>query len=187
MIKNLLIFAENSCRSELGGYCLRISETHSNLTKTVNTGFAQVPGLEFLKLPADASIGDILIQLYVFGIGLVGVSALLVLVSAGIGYMTSGDNQTRLGQAKTWMGNAIFGLVLAIISYLILYTINPSLTSTLDLKLEKLTVGAQPVGSQSFKCTYTSAGETICSIYLGENACAHCPSNGICVPGNKCP
>jgi len=65
----------------------------------------------------------------VFGLGLVAISALVVLVAAGVWYMSAGDNAGRAGEAKKWMGNAIFGLVLALLSWLILYTINPDLVT----------------------------------------------------------
>lgn len=103
-----------ACRSESGGYCVNLA--------------AVVPGLEFLGgTPADT--GGLIARLFVFGLGLVGISALIMFVFAGVVYMTAGDSQSRVNQAKSMMGNAVFGLVLALVSYLILYTINPDIVT----------------------------------------------------------
>lgn len=94
-------------------------------------------GLEFLGLPPDADIGTILSKLYVFGVGLVALSALVMFTLGGVRYMLSGDRDPT--EAKNWMKNAFWGLVLALTSWLILYTINPDLVKTLIL---------QPLGIQ---------------------------------------
>ena len=92
-------------------------------------------GLEFLGLDSSVFcetfyISDLISATYIFGISLVGVSALVALTVAGVWYMTAGDNEGRIRQAREWINNAIFGLVLALLSYLILNTINPALVST---------------------------------------------------------
>ena len=107
------VFAQG-CVSSSGGYCV-------NLAAIAQA--AGIPGLEFL--PATFDFGELISNIYVFGMGLVAISALVVLVAAGVWYMSAGDNAGRAGEAKKWMGNAIFGLVLALLSWLILYTINP--------------------------------------------------------------
>lgn len=107
--------AQNLCKSGAGGYC-------------VNLAAVTVPGLEFLEgTPGDA--GGLIARLFVFGLSLVGISALIMFVFAGVVYMTAGDSQSRVNQARSMMGNAVFGLVLALISYLILYTINPDIVT----------------------------------------------------------
>lgn len=109
-----LIRAAEQCVSGSGGYCVNLAAIAQ----------AQgIPGLEFLKQTND--FGELISNIYVFGMGLVAISALVVLVAAGVWYMSAGDNAGRAGEAKKWMGNAIFGLVLALLSWLILYTINP--------------------------------------------------------------
>lgn len=106
--------AQNPCRSSAGGYCVNLA--------------AVVPGLEFLGgTPGDT--GGLIARLFVFGLSLVGISALIMFVFSGVVYMTAGDSQARTNQAKSMMGNAVFGLVLALVSYLILYTINPDVVT----------------------------------------------------------
>jgi len=66
--------------------------------------------------------------LYMFGLGLVGVSALLALVIGGFMYMGA-ETVTTKDQAKGYINGAISGLILGLAAYLILYTINPDLTN----------------------------------------------------------
>lgn len=103
------------CRSAVGGHCLNISMA------------AVIPGVEFLG--DTGNTGGLIAKLYTFGIGLVGVSALIMFVLGGVWYMTAGDSQARVNQARSMIGNAVLGLVIALISYLILYTINPDIVT----------------------------------------------------------
>ena len=96
-----------------------------------------IPGLEFLQLNTDASIGDIFTRLYIWGIGFVALAAFLMLTAGGVRYMFAGDRDP--GEAKQWMRNAVYGLLLALGSYLILYTINPQLVKVNIAELPKIT------------------------------------------------
>lgn len=64
--------------------------------------------------------------IYLFGISLVGVAALLSLVISGLMYMLS-DTVVSKEDARKYIWGAISGLILALAAYLILYTINPNL------------------------------------------------------------
>lgn len=72
-------------------------------------------------------VGAFLNNLYVFGLGVVALSSLIMLTVGGMIYMTAGDSQDRVGKGKTYMQNALWGLVVALLSWLILFTINPDL------------------------------------------------------------
>jgi len=66
---------------------------------------------------------------YRFALGIVGITALFVLVWAGIRYISSAGNPTAQSDAKQWITSALTGLALLLGSFLILFTINPNLTS----------------------------------------------------------
>ncbi|GEM_PF-2423539 len=66
-------------------------------------------------------------NLYLWFLGFVGISALLAIVYGGILYMFSGTSLTKTEQAKKLIGNAIFGIVIAAASFLLLSVINPDL------------------------------------------------------------
>lgn len=129
------------CRSEIGGHCVVVdtkSETSVSdraiLRELAQTSGVKIPGLEFLNVTRKSPPGEVFKQIYIFGIGITGISALVVIVGSAIWYITAGDNKGRIDQARGWMKNAIFGLILALLSWLILYTINRDLVLTINLE-----------------------------------------------------
>ncbi|MBI3631221.1 MAG: hypothetical protein HY221_02690 [Candidatus Sungbacteria bacterium] len=88
---------------------------------------APVPGLEFLRLPANPTIGQILTSLYERGVILIVIASFIMLTLGGVQYMMAGDKDPT--QAKVKMQGAIYGLILALVSFIILNTINPALVS----------------------------------------------------------
>jgi len=66
--------------------------------------------------------------LYKLGISLAGVLAVLMITWAGIEYMMS-EAVSSKDAAKRKIYNALAGLILAFLSYLILYTLNPDLVN----------------------------------------------------------
>lgn len=169
-----------TCRSETGGYCVKLA------------AIAQAQGLEDLIGTKDA--GDIIPALYRFGLGLVGVSALVALIIGGIMYMTAGGSQDQTKRARTWIGNAFFGLALALLSFLILNTINPDLVKKLDLRLAP--IRQEPPEEQAFResvnrCIYNQVAEECQNLQRGRCAvptqdqsdpcyCIQNPAAGIC-------
>lgn len=126
--------AGNTCKLGRDGYCVELA--------------AVVPGLEFLQYDESKGLGGFIASLYVFGLGLVGFAALIVLIYSSFLYMTAGDNMNRVGEAKKRISGAIFGLVLAFLSWIILKTINPDLVQSLDIKLTPITLKAPPPQNQ---------------------------------------
>lgn len=128
--------AQQPCYSDRGGHCIKIIVARNTEDNQKNTaGFAApIVGLEFLG--ESANLGDLLANLYYFLLSLVGISALIMFVWGGIEYMLAGDKDP--GKAKERMKNAVYGLVLALTSWLILYTINPDLVSRLDVNLDPI-------------------------------------------------
>ncbi len=136
--------AEETCRTPSGKSCFRVQQA----------AVAQAQGLEFLGINYSTDIGDILAGVYRFALGLIGIAALIMFVLGGVTYMTAADSQDRVKQGQTFMRNAVFGLVLALLSYLILYTINPDIVEKLnldikpvkeaDVKIEPLYIGELP-------------------------------------------
>lgn len=74
-----------------------------------------------------SSVGGYLSNIYLIGIGLAGVLAVLMIVIGGIQYVASGISPSAKEDAKGKITSAILGLLLALLSYIILNTINPDL------------------------------------------------------------
>lgn len=90
---------------------------------------------------APTSLTDYLSNLYLWLMGFVGIAALFMIVLGGTMYMFSGAIETTT-QAKKFIWNAVFGIVIAAASYLILYTINPDLVTSgfdVDKLVQQLT------------------------------------------------
>ncbi len=81
-----------------------------------------------------AKPGPYLSSLYLWFLGFVGIAALLAMVIGGVMYMFAGANESLVGEAKKWFWNAIWGIVIAAFSYLLLSTVNPDLVRGFDIQ-----------------------------------------------------
>lgn len=79
-----------------------------------------------LGVENTSDLGSFLSSVFNFGIAAAVVLAFIMLVYAGVIMMTT-DSWSKKDDAKTIIENALYGLGLALISWLILYTINPCL------------------------------------------------------------
>ncbi|MDO9231229.1 MAG: transglycosylase SLT domain-containing protein [bacterium] len=82
----------------------------------------KIPGFED---PAD--FPAYLMSIYKFGLWAIGTSAMFMIMIGGYMYLTSAGNNSQTGKAKGIITDAIAGLILALVSYVLLYTINPEL------------------------------------------------------------
>lgn len=67
-------------------------------------------------------------SIYIWALGLAGGAAFVVLIWGAILYTVSGAVDKK-SEAKEWIKGAIYGLILLLGAYLILYTINPNLVN----------------------------------------------------------
>jgi hypothetical protein len=83
-----------------------------------------IPGFEGVS-----TLPEYLMAIYKFGIWTIGLAAMLMIMIGGYMYIMSAGNTASVGKAKGVITDAIFGLILALTSYLLLYTINPELVA----------------------------------------------------------
>ena len=133
---------EEQCASPRGGYCIKITQEPSISQEDSSPLLAQIAGIEFLNIRPDASIGTIITEFYKFGIIFVGIAGITMMVIGGIYYMAG-----KVDTGKKLLSNSIWGIILALISWLILFTINPGLVTKLDLKLNPLQPSSSSPGS----------------------------------------
>ena len=86
------------------------------------TGGYAIPG-------STASIAKYIRVIYKYAIGIVGILAAVVLMIGGVIWITAGGNAERIGEAKAWIASSLTGLLLALLSYTILATVNPALVN----------------------------------------------------------
>lgn len=101
-----------------------------------------------------SNFGDYLKRVYEIGITITITLAVLYLVIGGFGYITSSASLTKKEDSKNMINNALFGLVLALLSYVILNTISPQFTQF------NLNIGEVGKGFNKIQTTGTESGVT---------------------------
>jgi hypothetical protein len=102
----------------------------------------------------------------------------------GIVWITAGGNQTRIGEAKAWIGASLSGLVLALTAYTILAAVSPALVSFKPLPLvspNKQTLNSDYSGlnlenEKTVRGALSSSGIQInnsACTYAGEEGCTN--------------
>jgi hypothetical protein len=108
----------------------------------------------------------------------VGILAAIVLMFGGVLWLTAGGNPNRIENAKAWIGGSLTGLILALLSYLILYTLNPSLVNFQTM--QPGTVEDSKLDISDYTCQWKDTGEDyLCNKALGSGWVnmdgTHCP------------
>ncbi len=120
-------------------------------------GYEIEVGLPDTAKGTPLTLTDYLRKIYLIGLGAVGVAALLMMVISGFVYMLS-DTVTSKEKARDYIVGAISGLVLALSSYLILYTINPDLVNW-KLELFDINVSEIEPGGVEYEYTWRSCSK----------------------------
>jgi len=76
-----------------------------------------------------ANLGEFLKTNYNLALALAGILAVMMIIIAGVQWVTSGGNSEMITSAKKRIGGALTGLLIAYLSYTILNTINPALVN----------------------------------------------------------
>lgn len=74
--------------------------------------------------------------LYRFMVGIAGILAAIMIIWAGITWLTAAGNPEKIGGAKKRLASAAMGLILVLGSYVILYVINPDLVFLKPLRIK---------------------------------------------------
>lgn len=113
----------------------------------------QIPGLQFSEPQAVEEngsiylylpfIGEYLAAVYKWAVVAIGILAVIRLMLAGFGWLISGGSSEKITMERKKISQAIIGLLIAIGSYILLYTINPALVEFKSLKIfyvEKISI-----------------------------------------------
>ena len=99
---------------------------------TLAQGFAVPPAGANAGLAQGGTDGDIVgafQEIITFLASILAVLAILVIVIAGILYITSGGDQGRIDTAKSWILYAIIGLIVALLAWVIVNTVAGALNA----------------------------------------------------------
>jgi len=145
--------------------------------KTSNyTPMEAIPGL---GKPGD--FYDYVAALYRFGVGAIGICAMLMIIIGGYMYMASAGNNASMEKAKNVITDAIVGLLLALSSYLILYVINPYLVKIKRLQPAptSITTTTPKVGAGTGGGTCTALTSGPCSVENLKSTCLASKADGM--------
>jgi hypothetical protein len=106
-----------------------------------------IPGSEFQagqtidvgKITEATSSSDLLARyingFYKYGLSIAGILATIMLMFAGVVWITSGGDSGKVGQAKKMIAGSLTGIIILACAWLILNTINPKLTTLETLEV----------------------------------------------------
>lgn len=97
-------------------------------------------GSLFINIPF---LGEYLAAVYRYAVVTAGLVAVIAIIVSGVQWILGGTNEELINKAKKQIGNALVGLLLAVGSYVILFTINPELVEFKSLRI--LYVEGQPL------------------------------------------
>jgi len=117
--------------------------------------------------------------------------AVVQIVIGGIAMIAGGASETARSDAKKRIQDAIYGLLLALASWLILYTINPDLAA-MKLTIPEVNITGQTTRGDGFyppdTCSPPCKSNEVCSLSSGTMTCVSagttCPSGQVC--GSQC-
>ncbi|TSD02065.1 MAG: Uncharacterized protein Athens071425_163 [Parcubacteria group bacterium Athens0714_25] len=95
------------------------------------TVFAQsyIPMEKLPGSPGAATFKDYVLAIYNFAIWAVGIAALLMISIGGFMYFTAAGNTSKTTKAKEIISDALIGVVVTMVAWLVLYVINPDLVN----------------------------------------------------------
>ena len=136
---------------------LQINIPGLNLTKGSAITCTEKAGIKTCNIPW---ISEYIAGIYKYAIGIVGILAAVVLMVGGVLWIIAGGSATMIGEAKSWIGASITGLVIALCSYTILYQVNPALVTFNGLNVQMVEQTPIPADLKEFseKCKPTDSG-----------------------------
>ncbi|MEK7131400.1 MAG: pilin [Patescibacteria group bacterium] len=76
-----------------------------------------------------SNIGEFIVLMYKYLLTIASIVAVVMIIIAGMQWVTSGGNSEAISSAKKRIGGAVIGLFIAYMSYFVLNTINPALVN----------------------------------------------------------
>ena len=71
------------------------------------------------------NLGTLIEQIFTWSLAVLGIAVFVMVFYAGFLWLTAAGNTAKVGDAKSRITNAVFGAIILLSAYLILYTINP--------------------------------------------------------------
>ncbi len=105
----------------------------------------KIPGLDFSEVKKTEedvgsylyipSLGEYIAAIYRYSVVIASILAVVMIIISGLQWTTSGGNSEKIKNAQKRIAQAIMGMVIAVLSYVLLSTINPELINLKSLKV----------------------------------------------------
>lgn len=128
-----------SCTQDSSTQLVSISNINANPGNVIADEFSTEPLAPLPGFTGDPGLGEWLQNFFTFMIVVAGILALITIIRGGIVYATT-DAFSKKQDGKTYIINAIVGLILALGAWVILNTINPNLASNLGISIPTATL-----------------------------------------------
>lgn len=120
-------------------------------------------------------IGQYVAGIYIYLVGIIGIIAVVVMMFGGLRWIVAGGNSASITEAKAWITASLTGLVLVLLSYTVLYIINPDLTifKSLNVAMVKTEAASStlPIASTASVCLkYKDANNVVIYDNISEKA-----------------
>lgn len=158
------------------------------LTSFIVAPLAHAQGTTILPSTVECSIanGDTIVTcvttLYQFGVLAVAILAFVVLTWGGFMWLTSGGNMSQVDSAKRWIMGAVLGLIIALASFIILNTINPQLTTNINITTPTV---QSPLDSNLVCCKYNGSAAIDVTVTTAGSDCSLLPFDSSGNPASK--
>jgi len=156
-----------------GKNCLAASMPDDKLYYKPQVGW---DGMQTETLVTNGLIGQMINTFYDWLLSIVGIAVALTIMAAGFLWLTSGGNQTKISKAKQLISGSLTGLVILLVSWMLLNTINPDLIKTGKLEgiikigqvLENSTYYDKSAQHEGVYAEESPDGENQCCVIYGE-------------------
>lgn len=101
-------------------------------------GFTQERTVDGKKIYVVKDLSCYIYYFYKYFASVVGILAAVMIIYGGFRYLTSFGNPTRIAAAKEQITSAVIGLFLTLGTYIILFTINPSIVTMRNLSITSI-------------------------------------------------
>lgn len=138
-----------------------------------------IPGAGEIKIEKSTKpIAEYINAIYKYAIGIVGVVSAIVLMIGGAIWITAGGNSERVENAKGYIASSLTGLILALLAYSILNTINPALVNFKITEIKNV---------EGLGCCEQPKSGGSCSIGISKDQCkSGWKEKGYGCVNNKC-
>ena len=103
-----------------------------------------IPGMGSGQIDVGSEVGGVmtsdllakyLVAIYDYGLTIISILAVVILMGAGLIWLTSGGNETKITQAKDLIAGSLTGIIILFGAWMLLNTVNPQLLKLNSISL----------------------------------------------------